>query len=117
MSDRYFDHCSVIQNDCHIKKNTNDRGSSKKTLLKYQDYPSITNIKDIMKSENFSSFSFQPVVIDKVKDITETLNTKKVCLDSDMLVKLINMNEDIFSRLIFQHLNQSEMSMVNFPTV
>ena len=97
------------------KKNTNDRGSSKKTLLKYQDYPSITNIKD-MKSENFSSFSFQPVVI-KVKDIIETRNTKKVCLDSDMLVKLINMNKDIFSRLIFQHLNQSEMSMVNFPTV
>ena len=60
-----------------------------------------------MKSKNIFSFSFQPVSIDKVKNIIKTLNIKKGCSDGDMLVKLIKMNEDIFSRLIFQNFNQS----------
>ena len=49
--------------------------------------------------------SFQPVSTDKVKDIIKTLNTKKGCPDSDVPVKLIKMNEDIFSRLIFKNFN------------
>ena len=60
-----------------------------------------------MKSKNIFSFSFQPVSIDKVKNIIKTLNIKKACPDGDLLVKLIKMNEDIFSRLIFQNFNQS----------
>ena len=54
-----------------------------------------------MKSKNIPSFSFQPVSVDKVKDIIKTLNTKKACPDGDIPVKLTKMNEDIFSRLIF----------------
>ena len=88
-------------------KNRKHGGSSKKISFKYQYLRSITNIKDIMKSKNISSFSFQPVSIDKVKDIIKTLNTKKACPDGDIPVKLIKMNEDIFSRLIFQNFNQS----------
>ena len=42
-----------------------------------------------------------------MKDIIKTLNTKKACPDGDIPVKLIKMNEDIFSRLIFQNFNQS----------
>ena len=60
-----------------------------------------------MKSKNIYSFSFQPVSIDKVKDIIKTLNTKKACPNGDIPVKLIKMNEDIFPRLIFQNFNQS----------
>ena len=60
-----------------------------------------------MKSKNILSFSFQPVSIDKVKDIIKTLNTKKACPDGDIPVKLIKMNEGIFSRLMFQNFNQS----------
>ena len=41
-----------------------------------------------MKSKNIPSLSFQPVSVDKVKDIIKTLNTKKACRDSDMPVKL-----------------------------
>ena len=41
-----------------------------------------------------------------MKDIIKTLNTKKACPDSDIPVTLIKMNEDIFSRLIFQNFNQ-----------
>ena len=43
---------------------------------KNQYHPSRTNIKDSTKSKNISSFSFQPVSIDKVKDIIKKLNTK-----------------------------------------
>ena len=41
-----------------------------------------------MKSKNISSFSFEPVSIDKVKDIIKKLNTKKACPDDDIPVKL-----------------------------
>ena len=54
-----------------------------------------------MKSRNIFSFSFQPVSIDKMKDIIKTLNNKKGCPGGDITVKLIKMNEDIHSRLIF----------------
>ena len=42
-----------------------------------------------------------------MKDVIKTLNTKKACLDGDIPVKLIKMNEDIFSRLIFQNFYRS----------
>ena len=53
------------QNECYIRKIGNIENPVKKASFKYQYYPSITNIKDIMKSTNISSFSFQPVSIDK----------------------------------------------------
>ena len=45
--------------------------------------------------------------MDKVKNIIKTLNSKKACPDGDIPVKLIKMNEGIFSRLMFQNFNQS----------
>ena len=42
-----------------------------------------------------------------MKYIIKTLNSKKACPGGDITVKLIKINEDIFSRLIFQNLNQS----------
>ena len=42
-----------------------------------------------------------------MKNIIKTITTKKVCPDGDIPGKLIKMNEDIFSRLIFQNFNQS----------
>ena len=98
---------NIMQNDCYIRKTGNIENPIKKASFKYRYHPSITNIKDIMKSKNIPSFSFQPVSINKVKDIIKTPNTKKVSPDGDTPVKLIKMNEDIFSRLIFQNFNQS----------
>ena len=101
---------NLIQNDCYIRKTGNIEDPLKKASFKYRYHPSISNIKD-MKSKNTPSFSFQPVSIDKVKDIIKTLNTKKACPDGDIPVKLIKMNEDIFfSRLIFQNFNLSLMN-------
>ena len=91
----------------YIRKTGNIEDPIKKASFKYRYHPSITNIKYIMKSKNVPSFSFQPLSIDKVKDIIKTLNAKKACPDGDIPVKLIKMNEDIFSRLIFQNFNQS----------
>ena len=65
-----------------------------KKTFKYEYHPNITNIKDIMKSKNISSFSFQSVSIDKVKDIIKTLSTRKACPDDDIPMKLVKMNED-----------------------
>ena len=91
---------NIIQNQFYIRKTGNKEDPVKKASFKYQYHlSSITNIKDIMKSKNISCFNFQPVSIDKVKDIIKTLNTKKICPDGDTLVKLIKLNEDIFSRL------------------
>ena len=42
-----------------------------------------------------------------MKDIIKILNNKKACPDGDVPVKFVKMNEDIFSRLIFQNFNQS----------
>ena len=42
-----------------------------------------------------------------MKDIIKTLNTRKAYPDGDVLVKLIIMNKDIFSRSIFQNFIQS----------
>ena len=67
-----------------------------------------------MISKNISSFSFQLVSTDNVEDIIKTLSTKKACPDGDIPVKLIKMNEDIFSRSIFQNINQS-LSNGEFP--
>ena len=101
---------NIIQNECYIRKTGNVEDPVKKASFKYQDHRRITNIKDIMKSKNISSFSFQPVSIDKVKDIIKTLNTKKACPDGDIPVKLIKMNENFFTRLLFQNFNQSLVS-------
>ena len=63
------------QNECYIRKTRNIEDLVKKASFKYQFHPSITNIKDIMKSKKISPFSLQPFLIDKMKDIIETLNT------------------------------------------
>ena len=50
-----------------------------------------------MKSKNISSLNFQPVSIEKLKDLIKTL-TEKAGPDGDIPVKLVKMNDNIFSR-------------------
>ena len=98
---------NIIQNECHVLKTGNIEDPVKKASVKYQYHPSVTDIKDIMKSKNISSFSFQPALMDKVKDIIKTRNTTKIYPDGDIPVKFTKIDEDIFLRLIFQNFNQS----------
>ena len=112
---------NIIKNECYIRKTRNIDDPVKKASFKYQYHPSITNIKDILKSKSISSFSFQPVSIGKVKDVIKILKTKKASPEGDIPVKLIKMNEGIFSRLIFQYFKIFQitnlLSIVNFLTV
>ena len=48
-----------------------------------------------MESKNISSFHFQPVSIDKVKDSIKTLDAKKACPHGDIHVKLIDMKTSL----------------------
>ena len=45
---------NIIQNKCYIRKTENIEGPVKKGSFKDQNHPSVTNIKDIMKSKMFS---------------------------------------------------------------
>ena len=86
-----------------IYKNRKHQRSSEKKYLYwfkyqfwYQYHSSVASIKEIMKLKNISSFSFQHVSIDKVKDIIKNLNTKRACSDRNIPVKLLKMNEKSF---------------------
>ena len=70
---------NIIKYECYMRKTRNIQDRVQKASFKYQYPPSITNIKDIMNSKNISYFIFQPLSIDKGKDIIKTLNTKNVC--------------------------------------
>ena len=72
-----------------IQKTGNIEDLVQKASFLCQHHPSIKYIKGIMKSKNICSFSFQPVSIDKVKDIIKTRTTKKACPDGNLPVKLI----------------------------
>ena len=92
----------IIQNECYIWKTGNIEDPVKKASFKNRYHPSITNIKYIMRSKNISSFSFQPVLIDKVKDKIKTLNTKKACPDGHIPVKLIKWIKTSFQDWYFK---------------
>ena len=53
----YFDEIvpklNMIQNNCYIRKTENIEHSVKKALFKYQNHPSVTKFKDIMKLKIF----------------------------------------------------------------
>ena len=101
---------NIIQNEYYIIKRGNIEDPVKAASFKYQYHPSTTHIDDIMKLKNIFFFSFQPFLIDKVKDIIKILNNKRYCPDGDITVKLLKINQGIFSRLIFQNFNQSLVS-------
>ena len=88
-------------------KNRKHRGSSKESIIQVSESSQYNKYQRHYEIKNISSVSFQPVSIDKVKDIIKTLNTRKACPDGDVPVKLIIIKEDIFSTLIFQNFNQS----------
>ena len=54
---KYFDEIvpklNIIQNTCYIRKTKNIEDPVKKASFKDQNHPSITNIKDIMKSKTY----------------------------------------------------------------
>ena len=68
-----------------------------RAILKYKDHPSITVIKE--KAKN-SVFSFYEVDKDKIKKEINRLNKNKASQKSDIPIKIIHDNVDIFADFI-----------------
>ena len=76
---------------------------------KYSKHPSILGIKQYLKSP--TEFSFVPV--DIVKEI-KNLNIKKAAPQDNIPVKILKLNNDIFSQYLSQIFNES-IEGANFP--
>ena len=70
----------------------------------FEKHPSILNIK---KRNLDSVFSFRKTTQEKVSKFIRDLNTKKSCQTSDTPTKIIKLNSDIFSNLIYKDINYS----------
>ena len=68
----------------------------------FEKHPSILNIK---KRKLVSVFSFRKTTQKKVLKVIQDLNAKKSCQTSDTPTKIIKLNCDIFSNLIYKHFN------------
>ena len=72
-------------------------------IKNFEQHPSILKIKENRKV--YSSFSFRPVSLDEIIKETFNLDTPKVTQKSDIPTKINKQNEDIFSKLIFENVN------------
>ena len=90
-----------ILNYCNYfpKKNIHSLSTIIETIEKH---PSILNIK---KRKLDSVFSFRKVTQEEVSKIIRNLNTKKGSQTSETPTKVIKLNSDIFSNLIYKHFN------------
>ena len=70
----------------------------------FEKHSSILNIK---KRNLDSVFSFRKTTQEKVSKFIRDLNTKKSCQTSDTPTKIIKLNSDIFSNLIYKDINYS----------
>ena len=68
----------------------------------FEKYLSILNIK---KRNLDSVFSFRKTTREEVSKVIWELDTKTSCQTSDTPTKIIKLNSDIFSNLIYKHFN------------
>ena len=69
-------------------------------IKKYENYPSVNKIKHFM-SGNDLKFSFIFETKNKILAEIHSLDNKKACQESDIPVKIIKDNKDIFPNLFF----------------
>ena len=68
----------------------------------FEKHPSVLNIK---KSKLNSIFSFRKTTQEEVSNVVRDLNTKIGSQTSETPTKIIKLNSDIFSNLIYKHFN------------
>ena len=85
---------------------------SLRAIKKYSIHPSISRIKQYFK--NPTEFSFVPVDKDVIAKEIKNLNTKKAAPQDDIPVKILKLNNDIFSQYLSQIFNES-IEAANFP--
>ena len=72
-------------------------------IKNFEQHPSILKIKETRNV--CSSFSFKPVSFDEIIKETLNLDTSKATQKSDIPTKIIKQNQDIFSKFIFENVN------------
>ena len=80
-------------------------------INKFQNHPSVVNIK---QRQFNSTFSFKNTNKNEVRKIIKNLNVRKTCQGSDIPTKIIKLNTDLFSRFICMNFNYC-IRIGNFP--
>ena len=83
-------------------------------IKKYEDHPSIKKIKLFMSGKDLK-FSFNFETKNKTLAEIHNLDKKKACQESDIPVKIIKDNIDIFSEFILHNFNNSIFDAI-FPS-
>ena len=83
-----------------------------RAIKKHRKPPSILRTKKYFK--NSAKCSFVPVDKDVIAKEIKNLDTKKAAQQDDMPVKMLKLNDDIFSLYLSQIFNES-IEMANFP--
>ena len=83
-----------------------------KSIVKYRCHPSILAIE--MNLELNSSFSFRQVSLNEIEKLVGNLDTSKSCQYDDIPTRIIKDNKDIFSKFLFNHVNQTLINL-KFP--
>ena len=81
-------------------------------IIKYKNHPSIRAILDKSPNKSFSLKAISKINIEK--EILN-LNVAKVSQDSDIPIKIIKKNSDIFSDILFKEFNKS-LEICKFPS-
>ena len=88
----------------------------KLTLQKYEDYLSITSIKNKMTSTGNPKNSFRFASVNETLGGVKKSNPKKTSQATDIQVKIIKKNKDLVSLYVF-HSFHNALSSCSFPTV
>ena len=83
-----------------------------RAIKKYSKHPSILRIKQYFN--NPTEFSFVPADKDVIAKEIKNLDTKKAVPQDDIPVKILKLNNDIFSQYLSQIFNES-IEATNFP--
>ena len=85
-----------------------------KAIVKWRNHPSILKITS--EHENTPKLSFNFVSKEHVFEEIQILDSPKAIQESDILVKLIKENRDLFAEIICKYFNES-LEKRKFPDV
>ena len=80
-----------------------------KAIEKFKYHPSILAISE---KYDKNTFSFQPVSYEDILKELNNLNISKACQDTDIPIKIVRLNSDIFADFIYQNMNYGIASSV-----
>ena len=75
-------------------------------IMKYRNHPSINTIRQYCSAQRFPSFYFSAVDKNAVRKEIRKLSNKKTTQDTDIPVKILKGNEEIFAEQIYLQFNE-----------